>query len=145
MGKISYVGRSLMPEEYTGLRAAAGWAALDYAQAALATRMDLFSVVVLTEEGEAIGCCRVLGDGVTSFYLQDLIVAPKYRRRGVATRIVKLVFSWLASKAPPAAFVGCMAAPGTEGFFARLGFAARAGDAPGMQLVEPLRAAAGRA
>jgi GNAT superfamily N-acetyltransferase len=145
MGKISYVGRSLLPEEYLALRAAAGWPPLDYTQAAMATRMDLFSVVVLTEEGEAIGGCRVLGDGVTAVWLHDLVVAPKYRRRGVGSKIVELVFTWLAGKARPGLVVGCLAAPGTEPFFARLGFAARPADAPGMHLVAPLRGAAGSA
>lgn len=145
MGKISYVGRSLMPDEYASLRVAAGWPPVTIEQAALATRMDLFSIVVLNDDTEAIGCCRVLGDGVLSFYLQDLIVAPRYQRRGVGTKIVELVFSWLEAKARQGAFVGLMAAPGTAGFFTRLGFAPRPGEAPGMQLVEPIRLRGGNA
>ena len=145
MGKISYVGRSIMPQELVALRAAGGLPPLDFARAAMATRMDLFSVIVLTEDGDPIGCCRVLGDGVTAVWLHDLIVAPKYRRRGVGTKIVELVFSWLGAKAAPDAVVGLMAAPGTEPFFASLGFAPRATDAPGMVLARPLVPTAGTA
>jgi hypothetical protein len=36
--------------------------------------------------------------------------------------------------ATPGAFIGLIAAPGTEAFFARHGFAARPAEAPGMQL-----------
>ena len=145
MGKISYVGRSLMPDEYIALRAAAGLPPLDYTQAAMATRMDLFSVVVLTEDSVPIGGCRVLGDGVTALYLQDLVVAPKYRRHGVGTKIVELVFSWIAAKAAPGALVGLLAAPGTESFFAKLGFAARPAEAPGMVLAGASHPTAGNA
>lgn len=145
MGKISYVGRSLMPAEYMGLREAVGWTPVDFTQAALATRMDLFSIVVLTEESEAIGCCRVIGDGVLFYYIQDLIVAPKYQRRGVGTKIIELVFSWLSTRAQAHAFIGLMAAPGTAGFFTRLGFAVRPEDGPGMQLTEMSLLRSGRA
>lgn len=145
MGKISYVGRSLMPAEYIALREAVGWTPVDFTQAALATRMDLFSVVVLTESSEAIGCCRVLGDGVLYFYIQDLIVVPKFQRRGVGTKIMEIVFSWLGAKASSQAFAGLMAAPGTAAFFTRFGFVPRPEGGPGMQLAEMSRLRSGQA
>jgi len=48
---------------------------------------------------------------------------------------MKIVLGHLETVALPGAFVGLMAAPGTEAFFARHGFAARPEDAPGMQLI----------
>ena len=53
---------------------------------------------------------------------------------------MKIVLGHLESVAQPGAFIGLMAAPGTEAFFAKHGFAARPADAPGMQLALQQRA-----
>jgi predicted N-acetyltransferase YhbS len=63
-----------------------------------------------------------------------VLVAPKYQRKGIGSKIVKLVLEHIEKVAQPGAAVILMAAPGTEPFFAKHGFAARPDDAPGMQL-----------
>jgi GNAT superfamily N-acetyltransferase len=82
----------------------------------------------------------VIGDGALTFYIQDLLVVPRMQRKGIGRKVMELVLGHLGSVAPPGAFIGLMAAPGTEAFFARQGFAARPADAPAMQLSAPLRA-----
>ena len=135
MAKISYVGRSIMPQEFMRIREELGLPALPFAAAARALRDDLFDVVVLLDGETPVACCRVIGDGALTFYVQDLLVVPKMQRKGVGTKVMGLVLGHLGTIAPPGAFVGLMAAPGTESFFARNGFAARPADAPGMQLL----------
>ena len=134
MAKISYVGRSIMPQEFMSIREELGLPAVGFATAARALRDDLFDVVVLLDGETPVACCRVIGDGVLTFYVQDLLVVPKMQRKGIGTKVMGLVLGHLGSMAPPGAFVGLMAAPGTEAFFAKHGFAARPADAPGMQL-----------
>jgi GNAT superfamily N-acetyltransferase len=143
MAKISYVGRSIMPQEFMQVRAELGLPAVSFALAARALRDDLFDVVVLLDGETPVGCCRVIGDGALTFYVQDLLVVPKMQRKGIGTKVMELVLGHLASLAPPGAFIGLIAAPGTEGFFAKHGFAARPADAPGMVLTTP--AGAGQA
>jgi GNAT superfamily N-acetyltransferase len=135
MAKISYVGRSIKPQEFMRIREELGFPAVTFAAAARALRDDLFDVVVLLDGETPVACCRVIGDGALTFYVQDLLVVPKMQRRGVGTKVMDLVLGHLGALAPPGAFIGLMAAPGTEGFFARQGFATRPADAPGMQLV----------
>ena len=135
MAKISYVGRSIMPQEFMRIREELGFPAVTFAAAARALRDDLFDVVVLLDGETPVACCRVIGDGALTFYVQDLLVVPKMQRKGVGTKVIRLVLGHLGTIAPPGAFVGLMAAPGTESFFARNGFAARPADAPGMQLL----------
>jgi len=135
MAKISYVGRSIMPQEFMRIREELGFPAVTFAAAARALRDDLFDVVVLLDGETPVACCRVIGDGALTFYVQDLLVVPKMQRKGVGTKVMGLVLGHLGTIAPPGAFVGLMAAPGTESFFARNGFAARPADAPGMQLL----------
>lgn len=142
MAKISYVGRSIMPQEFMHVREELGLPAIDFATAARALRDDLLNIVVLLDGETAVAVGRVMGDGALTFYLQDILVAPKYQRRGIGSKMMELILGHLATIAPPGAFVGLIAAPGTEGFFAKHGFAARPADAPGMSLAA--RPAAGR-
>jgi GNAT superfamily N-acetyltransferase len=137
MAKISYVGRSIMPQEFMRIREELGLPAVTFSAAARALRDDLFDIVVLLDGETPVACCRVIGDGALTFYVQDLLVVPKMQRKGVGTKVMGLVLGHLGTIAPPGAFVGLMAAPGTESFFSRNGFTARPGDAPGMQLVAP--------
>ncbi|HWR98223.1 MAG TPA: GNAT family N-acetyltransferase [Candidatus Methanoperedens sp.] len=134
MAKISYVGRSIMPQEFMQIRAELGLPPIPFPLAARALRDDLFDVIVLLDGETPIGCCRVIGDGALTFYVQDLLIVPKMQRKGIGSKVLDLVLGHLASTAPPGAFVGLIAAPGTEGFFAKHGFAARPADAPGMAL-----------
>jgi GNAT superfamily N-acetyltransferase len=134
MARISYVGRSIMPQEFLQLRQELGFPAVSFATAARALRDDLFDVVVLLDGETPVGCARVIGDGALTFYLQDVLVVPRMQRRGIGTKVMELVLGHLASLAPAGAFIGLMASPGTEAFFARHGFDARPADAPGMQL-----------
>jgi GNAT superfamily N-acetyltransferase len=135
MAKISYIGRSIMPQEFMRIREELGLPAVPFAMAARALRDDLFDVVVLLDGETPVACCRIIGDGALTFYVQDLLVVPKMQRKGVGSKVMALVLEHLGSIAPPGAFVGLMAAPGTEAFFAKHGFAARPEDAPGMQLL----------
>ena len=134
MAKISYLGRSVMPQEFMQVRQALGLPALAFAVAARAVRDDLFNVVVLIDGETPVGCARVIGDGVLTFLIQDVLVAPKYQRKGIGSKIMGIVIGHLETIAQPGAFIGLMAAPGTEGFFAKHGFAARPENSPGMQL-----------
>jgi len=124
-----------MPQEYMHVRQALGLPALAFPVAARAVRDDLFNVVVLLDGETPVGCARVIGDGVLNFFILDVLVAQKYQRKGIGSKIMGIVIGHLETVAQPGAFVGLMAAPGTETFFAKHGFAARSEDAPGMQLI----------
>ena len=65
---------------------------------------------------------RVVGDGFTVFYLQDVIVRPPYQHQGIASRMLDAVMSYIAEHACPGAIVGLMSAPGKEGLYERYGF-----------------------
>ena len=134
MAKLSYLGRSVMPQEFLQIRQALGLPALAFPVAARAVRDDLFDVVVLIDGEAPVACARVIGDGVLTFLIQDVLVAPKYQRKGIGSKVMGIVLGHLETIAQPGAFIGLMAAPGTEAFFAKHGFAARPDDAPGMQL-----------
>lgn len=87
-----------------------------------------FAVATDTKTGRAIGMGRVIADGVSDGYIQDLVVLPRYRKRGVGTRIVAaLVDRCLQSGVT---WIGLIAEPNTEQFYKSLGFHPMEGHVP---------------
>lgn len=72
--------------------------------------------------GEVIGTSRVVGDGVTCFYIHDVIVNPIYQRMGIGLEIMDKIMSFISKNACSGAIVGLMAAKGKEGFYEKFGF-----------------------
>ena len=118
-------------EEYHRLREAVGWESVDVAAMEVGLHNALFSVCAICKD-EVIGCGRVVGDGGIYFYIQDIIVLPEFQGRGLGRRIMDAVMSYLSSHAHPKAFIGLMAAKGTDRFYEKYGFAERPPGRPGM-------------
>ena len=58
-------------------------------------------VVALDDDGRAIGMGRVVGDGAMYSYVQDVVVAPEYQRRGIGTEMLRV----LIDRIPDGSFV----------------------------------------
>nr|WP_275692646.1 GNAT family N-acetyltransferase [Rheinheimera hassiensis] len=78
-------------------------------------------------DGQLIGMARVVGDGFMYFYIQDVIVAPDYRGKGIGHAIMTRVEAYLAKAYTTGATVGLLAAKGKEPFYRRYGFIERDG------------------
>jgi hypothetical protein len=65
MAKISYIGRSIMPQEFMHIREELGLPAVGFPVAARALRDDLFNVIVLLDGETPVACGRLIGDGAT--------------------------------------------------------------------------------
>ncbi|MBS1169005.1 MAG: acetyltransferase, family [Proteobacteria bacterium] len=102
--------------EFVELRAACGWGAVEMAVAERALAAGLVNVVA-RDGGRLAGFGRVVGDGVLYFYVQDVIVHPDFRGRGVGRLIVELMLAEVLKRAPVGATIGLMAAEGKEGFY----------------------------
>ncbi|MEO3943917.1 GNAT family N-acetyltransferase [Gorillibacterium sp. CAU 1737] len=55
-------------------------------QKALLQSLDVISA---WDQEELVGLIRVVGDGVTIVYIQDLLVRTDYQNRGIATRLME--------------------------------------------------------
>ena len=124
--------------EYRAICEAVGWGPwmnFEVAEASLAA--SLLHVTV-RHDGDAVGMGRVVGDGHIYFYVQDVAVVPAHQGRGLGRQILARLVGHLREHAPEKAFVGLFAAPGTEPFYERFGFAVH--DAlEGMFQVVPAR------
>ncbi len=133
MPDYQIVDRKPSVEEYFALRRAVGWGTGEPADYQIGLDNSLFGVCAVYN-GEVIGSARVIGDGRTCFYIQDVMVKPAYQRMGVGLAIMNRVMVYLAKTACPGAIVGLMAAQGKEGFYEQFGFwqRPREGFGPGM-------------
>jgi len=97
-------------------------AALDYAHL----------VVTAWDGAAAVGTLAVWSDGVNFAVIDDVVVHPEYRGRGIGTLLMRKALGRLEPLG--LSFVQLLPVPGRESFFARLGFAVQP-DARVMDLV----------
>lgn len=50
------------------------------------------AVVTAFEGGRLVGLARVVSDGHTIAYLQDILVDPEFQRRGIASELLRRIF-----------------------------------------------------
>ncbi len=102
---------------------AGGWWKDEYDPAALPALIRgsfAFAIAVDTKSGRAIGMGRVLSDGVSDGYIQDLVVLPARRGRGIGKQIVSALVTRCTESGIE--WIGLIAEPGTEPFYRTLGF-----------------------
>lgn len=122
--------------ELSALRRSVGWGVLSDFDSQAALDGSRFAVSAVSG-GEPIGAARVVGDGRTAFYIQDVIVRPDFQGCGVGRALMEKVMEYIASAACEGAIVGLMAAEGKEAFYERFGFHTRPNEreGAGMQLI----------
>ena len=79
-------------------------------------------------DGEMIGMGRVLSDGISDAYIQDVTVRRDYRRRGIGGRIIAHLLGKL--QADRIEWIGLIGEPGTGKFYTQLGFKEMKGSVP---------------
>ena len=79
-----------------------------------------FAVAIDKSSGKAIGLGRLISDGVSDAYIQDLVVLPKYRDRGIGRQLVKVLLDHCLSKG--ILWIGLIAEPEQDGFYSNMGF-----------------------
>ena len=81
-------------QEIIGLYSAGGWKAYTDNPEALRKGYENSLLVLGAYEGEQLmGIIRVVGDGETIVFVQDILVFPEYRRKGIGTALLKEIMS----------------------------------------------------
>ena len=117
--------------EIANLYRAGGWLKEEYDPKEIPLLIKgsfLFAVAVDIKTGRAVGMGRVISDGVSDGYIQDLVVLPEYRKTGIGTQIV----STLVKKCVELgiSWIGLIAEPDTEKFYLPFGFHPMEGHTP---------------
>lgn len=117
--------------EIADLYRAGGWWKEEYDPGELRNLIRgsfLFAVAVDSKTGRAIGMGRVISDGVSDGYIQDLVVLPEYRNTGVGTLIVSTLVKICVERG--ISWIGLIAEPATEKFYLPFGFHPMEGHTP---------------
>jgi ribosomal protein S18 acetylase RimI-like enzyme len=110
-------------DEIVKLYKAGGWWKDSYNPSGIKSLIEgsfAFAVAIDKESKKAIGMGRLISDGVSDAYIQDLIVLPPYRREGIGKRLAKALLDHCLSKG--IRWVGLIAEPEQDGFYSSLGF-----------------------
>ncbi|MDI6719945.1 MAG: GNAT family N-acetyltransferase [Methanomicrobiales archaeon] len=118
-------------EEIVDLYRSAGWWCEEWDPAGVLPVIRgsyAFAVAVDRASGRAVGMGRVISDGVSDAYIQDLCLLSEYRRLGIGSGILSLLLD--ACRRGGIEWIGLIAEKGTEGFYAANGFRRCEGDVP---------------
>jgi ribosomal protein S18 acetylase RimI-like enzyme len=110
-------------EEIVTLYKSAGWWKDTYKSSEIKTLIKgsfAFAVVVDTEVKKTIGMGRILSDGVSDAYLQDLVILPQYRGRGIGKKLVQFLLDYCLSQ--KIYWISLISEPNQDKFYLSLGF-----------------------
>ena len=121
-------------EEIAGLYKSAGWWRDDSntpdareVVSAMIRGSFLFMVARLPE-GRIVGMARVISDGSSDAYIQDVTVLPSYRKHGIGRELIRRLTEYCVAR--KIAWIGLVAEPGTLKFYEELGYEPLAGYQP---------------
>jgi GNAT superfamily N-acetyltransferase len=117
--------------DIVNLYRAGGWWKEEYNQRELPRLIRgsfLFVVAVDVKTGHAVGMGRVISDGVSDGYIQDLVVLPEYRKTGIGARIISTLVKKCVERG--ISWIGIIAEPDTEKFYLPFGFHPMEGHVP---------------
>lgn len=109
-------------KEIQALYQAAGWwDADDDPKMIPRTLQGSFAVAVAIEDatGKAVGMGRVISDGVSDAYIQDIVVFHEHRGFGLGRRLVLTLIS--VCRAHGIRWIALIAVPGSQEFYKGLG------------------------
>ncbi|WP_363054431.1 GNAT family N-acetyltransferase [Methanoregula sp. PtaB.Bin085] len=79
-----------------------------------------FAVAADIATGRAVGMGRIISDGISDAYIQDVVVLPEYRKSGIGRDIVSILIGHCLQAG--ITWIALIAEPGTEKFYLPIGF-----------------------
>ncbi|MGO1226541.1 MAG: GNAT family N-acetyltransferase [Brachybacterium sp.] len=120
--------------ETVALYEAVGWSAYtDHPETLRNGLAGSLRVVVARRAGRLVGLARVVGDGATICYLQDVLVHPDTRREGLGRRLVQEAFAPYGDVRQHVLITD--EEPGQRAFYESLGFSQFGTTLPGRTFV----------
>lgn len=112
------------PEGFKTLRDSAGWDSILLEHARETLKNSILGITAY-DDTTLIGMARVVGDGVLNAYIQDVVIAPRYRSQGVGKAVLLALITEMRTTIPANCSIGLMAAVGQEGFYSSFNFITR--------------------
>jgi ribosomal protein S18 acetylase RimI-like enzyme len=118
-------------ETIVDLYRAGGWWHEEHAWRAAIPQMirGSFCFLLARESGgRIVGMGRVISDGASDGYIQDVVVLPEFRGRGIGREIIRRLTDRCV--AAGLTWIGLVAEPDTQKFYEALGFQSLTGFQP---------------
>jgi len=109
--------------EIVELYKAGGWWKVSYNKCGIKSLLKgsfAFAVAVDKSSRKAVGMGRIISDGVSDAYIQDLVVLPEFRDKGIGQKLVKALLDYCISEG--ILWIGLIAEPNQDGFYSIIGF-----------------------
>lgn len=88
----------------------------------------LFAVAIDISTRKTVGIGRVISDGISDAYFQDIVVLPEYRRKGAGRMILNALLDECHTR--KISWISLIAEPETCNFYSALGFRPMIGHVP---------------
>lgn len=108
-------------EEYIYLRNSVGWKLLQHDRIEKGLNNSTYCVCV-KDQDKIIGFGRIIGDGGTVFYIQDIIVIPSYQKQKIGTLIMKKLMNYIDKNCVNDAIVALIAKDELDNFYKKFNF-----------------------
>ena len=114
---------SWVEKDIVDLYKSAGWWKDSYDSSGISHLISgsfAFAVVVSKKNSKAIGMGRIISDGVSDAYIQDLVILKEHRGKGIGKKLVEFLLDFCKSK--NLLWIGLISEPGQEEFYEKSGF-----------------------
>ena len=116
--------------QWMALRASVGWATFPEEIANKSLAATSFCVCAYDADN-LIGMGRVLGDGVFTFYIGNVMVVPEHQGEGIGREIMEVIMTHVDKNACPGAIASLLSISGSEDFYVQFGFGKRPNESHG--------------
>jgi ribosomal protein S18 acetylase RimI-like enzyme len=89
---------------------------------------SLCFMVARSLEGRIVGMARVISDGYSDAYIQDVVVHKSLRGQGIGRELIRRLTQFCVAR--KIAWIGLIAEPGTQEFYEELGYGPLVGYQP---------------
>jgi ribosomal protein S18 acetylase RimI-like enzyme len=110
-------------DEIVNLYKSGGWWKESYDESAIPNLIKgsfAFAVVIDKKTKKAIGMGRILSDGISDAYIQDLVLLKEFRNRGIGKKLVEFLINYCHSK--NIFWIALIAEPNQDNFYKKIGF-----------------------
>ena len=121
MSKVVIIEKEPTVEEYIKLRNSIGWNILEHEKIKKGLNNSIYCVCA-EEKGNIVGFGRIIGDGGTVFYIQDIMVNPSYQKQKIGTLIMEKIMNYINNNCIEGAIIGLIATSGLHNFYKKFGF-----------------------
>jgi ribosomal protein S18 acetylase RimI-like enzyme len=110
-------------EEIVSLYKSGGWWKEGYKDSSIPNLIQgsfAFAVVINKKTGKAVGMGRILSDGVSDAYIQDIVLQKNFRNKGIGKKLVSSLIKYCKNK--NIFWIALIAEPNQDDFYKKIGF-----------------------